>query len=299
MVLTITTTHRPATDLGFLLHKNPENAQEHELPFGKAYVFFPEASEERCTAAMALDVDPVGLVRGRGHGDGRTLAQYVNDRPYVASSYMSVAIAKLFRNALNGASKERQELADSPIPLEATVDVLSCRGGEPFLRRLFEPLGYEVVVQTYPLDPRFPEWGQSRYLSLKLSGTARLTDLLTHLYVLIPTMDAAKHYYIGDEEVKKLVSRGENWLPSHPEKEAIVRRFLRVGRRWFDPPSASSSKKSFPMRLGTWKTNRASLESGRSGFTNSGSARPIPPSSRAAPGAFWTLAAAKAGCSSC
>ena len=87
MLLTISTTAFPATDLGFLLHKHPARVQEVELSFGKAHVFYPEASAERCTAAFLLEVDPVGLVRGRGNGDG-TLDAYVNDRPYVASSFM-------------------------------------------------------------------------------------------------------------------------------------------------------------------------------------------------------------------
>ena len=72
MLLTIATTHRPATDLGFLLHKHPERVHEFSLPFGTAHVFYPEATEERCTAALILDVDPVALVRrGRGPGSSR------------------------------------------------------------------------------------------------------------------------------------------------------------------------------------------------------------------------------------
>ena len=93
MLLTISTTRQPATDLGYLLHKNPARVQAFELSFGRAHVFYPEASEERCTAALLLDVDPIGLVRGRG----ALLTDYINDRPYVASSFLSVAIARGFR----------------------------------------------------------------------------------------------------------------------------------------------------------------------------------------------------------
>ena len=97
MLLTITTTHQPATDLGYLLHKNPARLHSFELSFGQAHVFYPEATAERCTAALLLDVDPVGLVRNRrGPGQGGTLDQYVNDRPYVASSLLSVAISRVF-----------------------------------------------------------------------------------------------------------------------------------------------------------------------------------------------------------
>src|SRR5690348_3380880 len=143
MLLTITTTHQPATDLGYLLHKNPARLHSFALPFGEAHVFYPEANAERCTAALLLDVDPVGLVRNRRGpaGEGGTLEQYVNDRPYVASSFLSVAIADVFGSALAGKSKERPELVGKPLPLHATISALPCRGGEEFLKKLFEPLG--------------------------------------------------------------------------------------------------------------------------------------------------------------
>src|SRR5262245_37942708 len=138
MLLTISTTHSPATDLGFLLHKNPARPQSVDLSFGTAHVFYPEADERRCTAALLLEVDPVGLVRGRRGpaGDGGALEQYVNDRPYVASSFMSVAIARVYGSALSGTSSERPDLAGREIPLQAKISVLPCRGGETFLRRL-------------------------------------------------------------------------------------------------------------------------------------------------------------------
>lgn len=229
MLLTLTTTHIPATDLGFLLHKNPARAQSFDLSFGQAHVFYPEATAERCTAALLLDVDPVALVRGqqgRG-GEGRTLAQYVNDRPYVASSFLSVAIAQVLGSALGGRCKEKPEVAQTALPLEARLDVLPSRGGEEFIRRLFEPLGYVVHAAPYPLDAQFPEWGQSPYFSVTLTATVRLSDLLTHLYVLIPALDSGKHYFIGEDEVEKLVQKGEGWLASHPEKDTIVRRYLK------------------------------------------------------------------------
>ena len=229
MLLTITTTHTPATDLGFLLHKNPARAQSCDLSFGRVHVFYPEASPDRCTVALLLDVDPVGLVRGRRgpEGDGGLLAQYVNDRPYVASSFLSVAISNVFGTAMTGRSKERPELAATPMPLAARLAVLPCRGGEEFLRRLFEPLGYTVIAQPHPLDPSAIEWGMSRYYTVDLSGTVRLSELLAHLYVLIPVLDDEKHYWVGDDEVDKLLRHGEGWLAAHPERETITRRYLK------------------------------------------------------------------------
>lgn len=229
MLLTITTTHRPATDLGYLLYKNPAKLQTFGLTFGRAHVFYPEATEDRCTAALLVDVDPVGLVRKqRGpSGEGFALEQYVNDRPYAASSFLSVAIAEVLGSALSGKSRERPDLVTQKLPFIARVPVLPCRGGETLLRKLFEPLGYDVKVNQHPLDPEFPDWGDGRYWFVEMNAHVTLHDLLTHLYVLIPTLDGDKHYWIGDDEVEKLLRHGAGWLASHPEKEQIVERYLK------------------------------------------------------------------------
>jgi 3' terminal RNA ribose 2'-O-methyltransferase Hen1 len=230
MLLTITSRSRPATDLGYLLHKNPVALRSVDLSFGSAHVFYPEATDERCTAALLLEVDPVALVRGRHGGAEGTTDQYVNDRPYVASSFLSVAIAQVFGTALGGRSKDRPELAAAAIPLEARIAPLPCRGGDALLRRLFEPLGYEVLAERHPLDERFPEWGEGPYFTVMLRATKRLADLLTHVYVLVPVLDDDKHYFVGDAEVEKLLRHGEGWLAAHPERELIARRFLRNQR---------------------------------------------------------------------
>lgn len=226
MLLTIETTHSLATDLGYLLHKHPDRFQSFELSFGKAHVFYPKASPERCTAALLLNIDPVGLVRKRRR-EGKALEQYVNDRPYVASSFLSVAIAQVFGTALAGRSKDKPELVQTAIPLTAKLAVLPCRGGEEFLRRLFEPLGYTVTAQHHALDEKFPDWGESSYFTVELQGNIRLQDLLSHLYVLIPVLDDDKHYWVGDEEVEKLLNHGEGWLANHPEQQLIAKRYLK------------------------------------------------------------------------
>jgi 3' terminal RNA ribose 2'-O-methyltransferase Hen1 len=167
------------------------------------------------------------MVRGKSPDQSFLLAQYVNDRPYAASSFMSVAISQVFGSALQGRCKDRPELAAVPIPLTARLDVLPVRGGEPFLRGVFEPLGYEVEPVRWPLDERFPEWGDSPYFSVTVRKTTTLSDLLTYLYVLIPVFDSRKHYFVGDDEAEKLLAKGEGWLARHPEKEEIARRYLR------------------------------------------------------------------------
>ncbi len=233
MLLKISTTYSPATDLGYLLHKHPERMQSFGLPFGQAHVFYPEARVENCTAALLLDVDPIGLVR-RPHGqfaENFALAQYVSDRPYVASSFLSVAIARVFSSALSGKCKDRPQLAETVIPLKAELSILPCRGGEKLLRRLFEPLGYTVTAEQHSLDPHFPDWGQSRYWTVTLENTCRLSELLTHLYVLMPVLDDEKHYWVGEAEIEKLLKHGNDWLAEHPEQESIAHRYLKHQRR--------------------------------------------------------------------
>ena len=232
MLFTISTTHHPATDLGYLLHKNPGRFQSFTLPFGRADVFYPEAEAERCTAALLLDIDPVGLTRPKAGASNSAawLQQYVNDRPYVASSYLSVAIASVFNSALAGNSRERPELAQQAIPLEAQLPTLPSQEGAGLIRQLFEPLGYDVEIQEHPLDADFPEWGTSPCFGVSLNGTVRLRDLLAHLYVLLPVLDDAKHYWVGDDEVDKLLRFGAGWLGDHPHQELISARYLKRQR---------------------------------------------------------------------
>ena len=227
MLLTISTQHEPATDLGYLLHKHPDRLQTFDLSFGKAHVYYPEAGQDRCAACLLLDVDPVGMVRGKNRNQSFLLGHYVNDRPYVASSFMSVAISQVFGTAMGGRCKDRPELVSTPLPLVARIDVLPVRGGEGFLHKLFEPLGYTVEAQRHTLDEQFPEWGESPYYSVTITGTKTLLELLTHLYVLIPVFDNEKHYFVGEAELEKLLAKAGSWLAAHPEKEQITRRYLK------------------------------------------------------------------------
>ncbi len=230
MLLQITTTAPQATDLGYLLHKNPANVFEKSLPFGTARVFYPEASDDRCTAALWLDVDPVGLVR-RGE-NAFALAQYVNDRPYVASSFLSVALGQAFSTALSGRCKDRPDRVGERWPLEAALPAVDCDAGAEFIREVFAPLGYEVGTERLPLDARFPEWGDSSLYAVTLRGEQTVQDLLSHLYVLLPVLDNQKHYFVGAEEVEKLLDNGGAWLAAHPKRDVIARRYLRYKRRF-------------------------------------------------------------------
>ncbi|MFD5417775.1 3' terminal RNA ribose 2'-O-methyltransferase Hen1 [Streptomyces sp. NPDC127069] len=231
------TTEKPATDLGFLLHKHPGKTQAFGTSHGTAHVFYPEATDHRCTAALLLEVDPVALVR-RGRGKGRggapdtALAQYVNDRPYAASSLLAVALSTVFRTALKGQCAARPELPGQERPLRVEIPVLPARGGAELVRRLFAPLGWDSVETTpIVLDERFPEWGDSRYLRLVLEGELRLEDALRQLYVLLPVLDDSKHYWIAPDEVDKLLRAGDGWLAAHPEHALITARYLARHKR--------------------------------------------------------------------
>src|ERR1700685_3573346 len=165
VLLTITTPAEPASDLGFLLPKHPGRVQSFDVSVGVAHVFYPEVGDQRTTAALLLEVDPVGLVRGRHGppGEGFALGQYVNDRPYAASRLLAVAIKDVFRTALTGRCAGHQELADSPLPLELHIPALPCRGGIDLARRVFEPPGWQVSATAVPLDPASPDRGDSAF----------------------------------------------------------------------------------------------------------------------------------------
>ena len=247
MLLRIRTTHQPASDLRFLLHKHPEHVHTREFPFGSATVFYPEAGEESCTAAIVLDVDPVGMVRGRS-GKGGAEDQYVNDRPYVASSLLSVVLSRSFNSALGGRCERKSELAATALPLEAGIGAVPCRGGDGFLRAMFEPLDYEVEAARHELDENMPSLGPSRLFTVTLRTTRRLSELLTHLYVLIPVLEDQKHYWAGDDEVEKRLRHGEGWLDKHPSRDVIVGRAEgRTGGDDRNARSASTNGGSMPL----------------------------------------------------
>ncbi|MDN3506641.1 MAG: 3' terminal RNA ribose 2'-O-methyltransferase Hen1 [Simkaniaceae bacterium] len=228
MLLSIKTNHYPATDLGYLLHKNPQKYHEFSLSSGKAHVFFSSIEEDSCCATLMLEMDPIGLVR-KNTNQSFSLEQYVNNRPYVASSFLSIALVKVFRSAMKGSCKDRPELPNTPMYFEVTIAALPCKSenGKVLLKDLFEPLGYEVDVQEHLLDDKHPEWGNAQHYTVTIRNTCLLKDLLSHIYVLIPVLDNEKHYWITKDEVDKLLSYGEGWLQSHPKQELIVARYLK------------------------------------------------------------------------
>jgi 3' terminal RNA ribose 2'-O-methyltransferase Hen1 len=227
MLLEITTTHQPATDLGYLLHKHPDKLQTIELSVGQAHVFYPEANEELCTVCLLLDINPVDLVRNTKGKNIFLPEHYVNDRPYTSNSFLSTAIVKAFGSAINGVCHAKPELTTTSIPFQATIYSLKVDCEKQYINKLFEPLGYQVTYDIIPPDSQFPEWGEGKIVNLTLQHTITLKELLSHIYVFIMVLDNDRHYWVSANDVDILVRRGENWLEMHPEKEWITRRYLK------------------------------------------------------------------------
>ncbi|WP_196888668.1 3' terminal RNA ribose 2'-O-methyltransferase Hen1 [Aureivirga sp. CE67] len=229
MLLTITAKDENAEEISYLFHKHPDKFQTSEITVGKTHVFYPEVSKEQTTIALMLDIDPIEMVRGKRNlsGKGFSLQQYVNDKPYIASSFLSSAIIKMFSTALNGKCNNKPELVSKKYNFEISISVVSApKGGEKLIHDLFEPLGYSLEIERHILDEKFTNWGESKYYSVTLKNEITVQDLLTHLYVLIPVLDFDKHYYVGEAEVKKLLEKGKNWLPNHPLKDLISNRYF-------------------------------------------------------------------------
>ena len=168
-------------------------------------------------ASMAGEPAHAGTAFLRRHGYRAPRDQWLVER-YRAAGFVILGRTNL------------PELALMPLPLEAHLPVLPSRGGETFLRSLFEPLGYEVHAEEIALDMHFPEWGRSPYFRVTLKTTRTLQSLLQHLYVLIPVLDDDKHYWVGEAEVEKLLRHASDWLGDHPQKERISLRYLKHRR---------------------------------------------------------------------
>jgi len=235
VLLTMTSTASSATDLGFVLHKHPDRVQTFDLAAGRAHVFYPEATPERCTVALLVETDPVALVRGKQGGrPAFSLGEYVNDRPYAGGSHLAQALGRVFRSALAGSCPHRPELVDRVVPLDIRVASVPAPGGLDRVVRLFAPLGWSVDATPMALDPEVPRWGEAAYVDLTLTGAMTVRAALQHLYVLLPVLAGSKHYWVSSDEVDKLLRAGSEWLPAHPEREWITHRYLARKRESVD-----------------------------------------------------------------
>ena len=223
MLLTVTTSSPPATELGWLLHKHPDKVQRFDVKGGQAHVLYPEVSEARCTCALIVDIDPVTLVRGKpGSAGAGVVRDYVNDRPYTANSITAAAMCEVFRSALNGRCEGRERVATTPLALEATLASVRLGAGAERIGRLWGALGWEVEVT--PVDGTGED---AKFAQLTLRGERHtLGALLRQLAVLVPAMDGRKHHYVSANDIEVLVRRGAEWLGEHPDREWIAKRFL-------------------------------------------------------------------------
>lgn len=237
MLLTITSEGDNSQDLSYLLHKNPDKVQMFNITGGKAHVFYPEYSKKKTTVALLLDIDTIEIIRNiRLPDNGFMLKNYINDRPYVASSFTSHAISEVFSSALNGKCKLKPELVELEMDFEININVLKIKGGNSaWINKIFEPLGYKVEFKRHFLNENFTQWGESNYYSVKLKNNITLQKLLSQLYVLLPVFDYEKHYFISTNEIDKLLDKGKEWLSGHPEKDIITKRYLNNLKKYYNP----------------------------------------------------------------
>ena len=229
MYLQINTNDNDAQLLGYLLHKHPDNYQTKALNFGTAHMFYTDNTATYCTFNLVLEINSVALSRNAHKNNFKAsfkLADYVNDRPYVASSFLTTAISKVLRSTMNGICNEKPELVQKQWPLTITINAVKSKKGVSEIHRFFEPLGYQVETETQLLDPQFEAWGMSPYFKLTLRGNKTLNEVLTHLYVLLPVLDNNKHYFVNQDEVNKLLDKGGDWLKDHPAKTIITNKYL-------------------------------------------------------------------------
>jgi 3' terminal RNA ribose 2'-O-methyltransferase Hen1 len=228
VLITLTCYAPNAAEMGYLLGKHPQSVFERDFSGGKIWVFYPEIANDHLTIACLTEIDPVGLVRGPAAN--ALLEQYVNDRPYVASSLTSVALKTAFATAMSGRSQSHPERVTEKVRWEATLPAVACDAGENLIRRIFTPLGYTVTTARLPLDAQFPAWGEADLYMVRLEGMQTVQDMFTHLYLLLPVLDNSKHYYVDRDETEKLIAHGGAWLAAHPERALIARRYLRYKR---------------------------------------------------------------------
>ncbi|MCL1839207.1 MAG: 3' terminal RNA ribose 2'-O-methyltransferase Hen1 [Propionibacteriaceae bacterium] len=216
-------------DLSYLLFKHPDRVQEFNLGYAKATLWFPHAQPGRYQVALLVDIDSVALAKSkRFQRRDHELGTYINDRPYAASSLLSVAIARVFGSALKGQEPaERPHAAQAPRHL--TIQLPSVRlqlakfsaatAPTDLIVELFEPLGWEVKVKTTPRE-------DSLTATVILEGVMTLSSALASLYVLLPVLDRSKHYWVDETEITKLLRYGESWLPQHPRRDYITGQYL-------------------------------------------------------------------------
>ena len=161
MLLTITTTHGPATDLGYLLHKHPARFQSYDLSFGGRMSSTPRSDDDRCSACLLLDVDPVGIVRGKGAAEGLLVPvrQRSTLRRLVVPQRGDLAGLRL---GAPGPVQGPAGADDDPDPALGPAACHSRAGRRAVPEGVFEPLGYAVDAERHPLDERFPSGARAR-----------------------------------------------------------------------------------------------------------------------------------------
>ncbi len=225
MILNFNVKGENADKISFLLHKSPNKLHQFSLGFGSAYVFYSKYERNDVSFSLLVDIDPIDLVRGKNK-NSQGIFDYVNDRPYATSSFLCSAIAQVFSTALSGRSKEYEHLVKEEMEFKVEVVSLKVKTNLIMLNKIFDPLGYELEIKSHLLDEKIFGEEESNYVDLILKNKLTLQSVLQHLYVLIPVFDNNKHYFVNNDEVEKLLSKGGDWIDVHPEKDFITSRYL-------------------------------------------------------------------------
>ena len=262
MLLTLACSGKDAPDLSWLLHKRPNRLQAFDLPYGKAFVFFPEYTETRSVVSLLLEINQEALNDLCKNKEGEF--QFVNPRQFLSSSLLSGAIGKVFSSAIKGICADKPELVNKEYDLELELTNFSCRLKPEYVARIFKPLGYAIAFDNISSD--FP---REKLIvgNLRLKGKTNLKDLLSQLYILIPVFDRYLHFWIDEPQLQRFIRLTAGWLESHPEKRFILTEYFwpaadfksRVLERFNAIPGLSSNEKAQPLKIQRHEAIEATL----------------------------------------
>jgi hypothetical protein len=207
-----------------LLGKFPEKLFISEPPNARLRLILEASSPG--TISFTLLAYPEPATGWESSPANLQIAEYVKERV--------VALSPLFRSFLDGAFGAalqpiiRHELVHRPFDIQAEIAPLAVNVRNPNTRAMFEPLGYRVELES-------PVFGLPAIL-LRLSGRLSLTDLVRHLFVLIPALDEGKQASLNATEVNRLGMLSTPWLAGHP-KRSLVARSYRLKLSQLVPPA--------------------------------------------------------------
>lgn len=213
MYLKITANGPQAEQVGQLLGRFPEKMFIREPPNAKLRLILETSLPGSISFTMLAYPEPA--TAWEGPPADLQIVDYVKSRV--------VALSPLFRSFLDGAFGTalhpiaQHELARRKFELQAELAPLSVSYRNPHVRSLFEPLGYKVELES-------PVFGLPAIL-LRLIGRQSLTDVIRHLFVLVPALDAGKQAPLDKEQAQRLSALSLPWMLSHPKRTFVAKSY--------------------------------------------------------------------------